>query len=202
MAPGRPTTSSPLSTIWFLTSSCRAAGRTSPGSPRPMCPVAIDLTGPHLLERTVPGPSAMLATNSLEKCSISRGAISSPASASASATTSRPGLRRPALPSTSFRTPSPPSPTRSTRTTRTRLALRLARYLRPLRLRRHLPALAKPRPRTPDCVPLPSTSKTRGQLEIIGGKHPFYPIPTGIYGPLLDHLASSQRTAMTGLLAT
>ena len=40
-----------------------------------------------------------------------------------------------------------------------------------------------------------------GRLEIIGGKHPFYPIPTGIYGPLLDRLASSQRTTMTGLLS-
>lgn len=39
-----------------------------------------------------------------------------------------------------------------------------------------------------------------GQLEIIGGKHPFYPIPTGIYDPLLERLASSRRTVMTGLL--
>ncbi|MEO8288343.1 MAG: glycosyltransferase [Chloroflexota bacterium] len=40
----------------------------------------------------------------------------------------------------------------------------------------------------------------RGTLEVIGGSHPFYPVDTGVYGPLLEKLASARRVSMSGLL--
>lgn len=40
----------------------------------------------------------------------------------------------------------------------------------------------------------------RGILEVIGGKHPFYPIDTGVYGPLIELLSASPRVQMSGLL--
>lgn len=40
----------------------------------------------------------------------------------------------------------------------------------------------------------------RGILEVIGGKHPFYPIETGVYGPLIELLSKSARVKMSGLL--
>ncbi len=40
----------------------------------------------------------------------------------------------------------------------------------------------------------------KGSLEIIGGKHPFYPIETGGYGALIDRLAKMQRVSMSGLM--
>jgi GT2 family glycosyltransferase/glycosyltransferase involved in cell wall biosynthesis len=40
----------------------------------------------------------------------------------------------------------------------------------------------------------------KGQLEIIGGKHPFYPIETGGYGALIDKLAQMDRVKMSGLM--
>jgi GT2 family glycosyltransferase/glycosyltransferase involved in cell wall biosynthesis len=40
----------------------------------------------------------------------------------------------------------------------------------------------------------------RGTLEVIGGKHPFYPVHTGDYGPLIERLSVSTRVRMSGLL--
>jgi len=40
----------------------------------------------------------------------------------------------------------------------------------------------------------------KGSLEIIGGKHPFYPIETGGYGALIDRLAKMPRVTMSGLM--
>ncbi len=40
----------------------------------------------------------------------------------------------------------------------------------------------------------------KGVLEIIGGKHPFYPIETAEFGPLIDRLAEIPRVRMSGLL--
>lgn len=40
----------------------------------------------------------------------------------------------------------------------------------------------------------------KGSLEIIGGKHPFYPIETGGYGALIDRLAKMPRVSMSGLM--
>lgn len=40
----------------------------------------------------------------------------------------------------------------------------------------------------------------QGVLEVIGGKHPFYPIQTGVYGPLIRLLSKSQHVKMSGLL--
>ncbi len=40
----------------------------------------------------------------------------------------------------------------------------------------------------------------RGVLEVIGGKHPFYPVHTGEYGPLIERLSNSSRVRMSGLL--
>ncbi|HET9495796.1 MAG TPA: glycosyltransferase, partial [Chloroflexia bacterium] len=39
-----------------------------------------------------------------------------------------------------------------------------------------------------------------GVLEVIGGPHPFYPVHTGHYGPLLEALESSSRVTRSGLL--
>jgi GT2 family glycosyltransferase len=43
-------------------------------------------------------------------------------------------------------------------------------------------------------------SQARGILEVIGGSHPFYPIATGEYGPLLETLSTSPRVRTSGLL--
>jgi GT2 family glycosyltransferase len=39
-----------------------------------------------------------------------------------------------------------------------------------------------------------------GVLEVIGGPHPFYPVHTGHYGPLLDALEASRHVVRSGLL--
>lgn len=39
-----------------------------------------------------------------------------------------------------------------------------------------------------------------GTLEVIGGPHPFYPVHTGHYGPLMQALAESPRVSLSGLL--
>jgi glycosyltransferase involved in cell wall biosynthesis len=39
-----------------------------------------------------------------------------------------------------------------------------------------------------------------GLLEIIGGRHPFYPISTGEYGPLIERLSTASHVRMTPLL--
>ena len=43
-------------------------------------------------------------------------------------------------------------------------------------------------------------SQATGVLEVIGGSHPFYPVATGGYGPLLEKLSSSARVRTAGLL--
>ncbi len=40
----------------------------------------------------------------------------------------------------------------------------------------------------------------RGQLEVIGGKHPFHSVNTGGFGPLVDKLATMPGVHMSGLL--
>lgn len=40
----------------------------------------------------------------------------------------------------------------------------------------------------------------RGQLEMIGGKHPFHSVHTGGFGPLVDKLATMPAVRMSGLL--
>jgi len=40
----------------------------------------------------------------------------------------------------------------------------------------------------------------KGLLEVIGGSHPFYPVETGVYGPLMEKLSSSSRVTTSGLL--
>lgn len=40
----------------------------------------------------------------------------------------------------------------------------------------------------------------KGVLEVIGGKHPFYPVHTGEYGPLIEKLSTAERVRMSGLL--
>jgi glycosyltransferase involved in cell wall biosynthesis len=39
-----------------------------------------------------------------------------------------------------------------------------------------------------------------GTLEVIGGPHPFYPVSTGLYGPLMKSLADSPHVSLSGLL--
>jgi GT2 family glycosyltransferase/glycosyltransferase involved in cell wall biosynthesis len=40
----------------------------------------------------------------------------------------------------------------------------------------------------------------RGRLEVIGGKHPFHAVHTGGFGPLVDQLATMPSVSMSGLL--
>ncbi len=40
----------------------------------------------------------------------------------------------------------------------------------------------------------------RGVLEVIGGKHPFHAVDTGSFGPLVDRLSRMPRVRMSGLL--
>ena len=40
----------------------------------------------------------------------------------------------------------------------------------------------------------------KGMLEIIGGKHPFYPVETGGYGALIEQLTGMPRVSMKGLM--
>lgn len=41
----------------------------------------------------------------------------------------------------------------------------------------------------------------KGALEVIGGKHPFHAVDTGSFGPLVDRLSAMPRVEMSGLLA-
>lgn len=41
----------------------------------------------------------------------------------------------------------------------------------------------------------------RGRLEIYGGKHPFIPIDTGVFGQLMEKLASSPRVVIRGMIS-
>jgi glycosyltransferase involved in cell wall biosynthesis len=40
----------------------------------------------------------------------------------------------------------------------------------------------------------------KGMLHVIGGKHPFYPVETESFGPLLDRLSKAPQVTMSGLL--
>jgi GT2 family glycosyltransferase len=41
----------------------------------------------------------------------------------------------------------------------------------------------------------------RGTLDVIGGKHPFHAVDTGGFGPLVDRLSGMERVRMSGLLS-
>ncbi len=42
--------------------------------------------------------------------------------------------------------------------------------------------------------------RNSGRLDIIGGKHPFYPIETGAFSALLDRLTSMEHVSLSGLM--
>ena len=167
--------------------------------PRPNVPIAIDLTGPHLLERMYQGHRDA-RTNSTEKVlDLSRGdfftTIGERQRYYFQAWLAQAGLTVHEL-QTSLATipysldPHQPEHVWPSDWRDTSVCFVYGGIFLPWQ--NPAPALLM--------VSSTLDEQNSGRLEIIGGKHPFYPIPTGIYGPLLDRLASSQRTTMTGLL--
>jgi GT2 family glycosyltransferase len=168
-------------------------------TPRPNVPVAIDLTGPHLLERLYQGHSNARA-NSLEKIAdLSRGdyftCIGERQRYYFQAWLAQAGLTADELTTSLATIPYSLDPLRPDHVWPSDWQNVDVRFVYGgifLPWQNPAPALLT--------VSAILDEHDTGQLEIIGGKHPFYPIPTGIYGPLLERLGSSQRTVMTGLL--
>jgi GT2 family glycosyltransferase len=168
--------------------------------PRPNLPIAIDLTGPHLLERMYQGHRDA-RTNSLEKVlDLSHGdfftTIGERQRYYFQAWLAQAGLTIEELESALATIPYSLDPHQPTHVWPINWENTPVRFVYGgifLPWQNPAPAL----------VTVSSTldEQNAGQLEIIGGKHPFYPIPTGIYGPLLDRLATSTHTTMTGLLS-
>lgn len=168
--------------------------------PRPNVPVAIDLTGPHLLERMYQGHRDA-HTNSLEKIvDLSRGDFFTTIGARQryyfQAWLAQAGLTVDELQTSLATIPYSLDPQQPQHVWPADWHGTDVRFIYGgifLPWQNPAPALM--------AVSSILDEQHSGRLEIIGGKHPFYPIPTGIYGHLLDRLASSQRTTMTGLLS-
>jgi len=168
-------------------------------TPRPNVPVAIDLTGPHLLERAYQGHREV-HTNSLEKlAALAHGdfftCIGERQRYYFQAWLAQAGVSVEELDAALSVIPYSMDPEQPQHHWPDDWSTTDVRFVYGgifLPWQNPAPALLT--------VAETLEDQDKGHLEVIGGSHPFYPVETGVYGPLMRKLSASSRVSTTGLL--